>query len=186
MSIIILNRTGEVLISLEAADTKAAVIAAVAVKADLRGVDLRGADLSGVNLSVANLSGANLCLANLSGADLRGANLSWANLSGASLREANLSEADLSGANLNGVFGLSRAQNFVMQIQGSRNRIVAVDDDIRIGCQRNTLAGWLSQFEAAGEANSYTHYEIEEYGDHLRYIERRLEAWRKMKDEAAK
>jgi hypothetical protein len=95
-----------------------AIIAALAIHANLRDADLRGANLSGADLSGADLSGANLSRANLSGADLSGAYLSGANLSGANLSRANLSGANLSGAylssaNLSGAYlssaDLSRA-----------------------------------------------------------------------------
>ena len=61
----------------------AAVKAALAGDANLRGADLRGA----------NLGGADLGGANLRGADLRGADLRGANLRGANLRDANLGDA---------------------------------------------------------------------------------------------
>ena len=118
--------------------------------------------------------------AELSWADLRGADLSGANLRGADLREANLREADLREANLSEA-DLSEADNFVMQIQGSCHQIVAVDDDVRIGCQRRTLAKWLSVFQSIGTEHGYTAFQIEEYGDHLRYFARRMEAWQARK-----
>lgn len=87
----------------------------------------------------------------------------------AAVLEAISLKANLSGANLRD------AKNFVMQIQGSRHEMVAIDDDIRIGCQRNALATWLAVFASVGKVHGYTPYEIDEYGDHLRYIERRLD-----------
>ena len=157
MGMDILNRwTRAILLSSETAQTIAdAVVEAVQRGAELSWADLRGADLSG---------------ANLRGADLRGADLRGADLRGADLREANLSEADL-----------SEADNFVMQIQGSCHQIVAVDDDVRIGCQRRTLAKWLSVFQSIGTEHGYTAFQIEEYGDHLRYFARRMEAWQARK-----
>ncbi len=86
----------------EAATVKGAILAAIAVKADLSEADLSEADLSGADLSGANLSGANLSRANLSGANLSGADLSEADLSGANLPGADLPWADLSRANLSG------------------------------------------------------------------------------------
>ena len=115
----------------------------------LRGIDLAGADLSGANLRGANLSGADLSGANLSGANLSGANLSW---------------ADLSGANLSG------AKQYICQIHASRHAIVAIDDDVRIGCHRKPLAEWLETFEAVGQENKYTEAEIAEYGIWLKAI----------------
>src|SRR3990167_3355173 len=96
---------GSVLFSLETANLKLCVEAAVGGKADLHGADLVGADLHGANLSNADLVGADLVGADLHGADLCGANLSGANLRsanlyGANLSGANLSDADLYGANL--------------------------------------------------------------------------------------
>ena len=152
MGMDILNRwTRAILLSSETAQT----IADAVVEAVERGANLRGADLSG--------------------ADLRGADLSEANLRGANLRGADLREANLSGADLSG------ADNFVMQIQGSCHQIVAVDDDVRIGCQRRTLAKWLSVFQSIGTEHGYTAFQIEEYGDHLRYFARRMEAWQARK-----
>ena len=126
--------------------------------ANLSGADLRGADLSGANLSGANLSGADL-----RGADLSGADLHWANLSGANLRGANLSGANLRGAGL-------LARQYVCQIHASRHAIVAIDDDVRIGCRRRPLAEWLETFEPVGRENGYTEAEIAEYGGWLRQI----------------
>ena len=91
-------------------------------------------------------------------ANLRGADLRWANLRG-----ANLAEADLRGANL-------RAKQYICQIQASRHAMVAIDDDVRIGCQRKPLAQWLETFEAVGRENTYTEAEIAEYGGWLRQI----------------
>ena len=133
MKIQILSRfTGAVLFEHEAENNtiKLTMLAALEIRADLRGANLIGADLRGANLrwanlrvadlseadlseadlrvadlSEADLRGADLSEADLRGADLRGANLRWANLreadlSEADLRVADLSEADLSGANL--------------------------------------------------------------------------------------
>ena len=93
---------GSVLFSLETANLKLCVEAAVGGKADLHGADLSGADLYGANLRGANLRGADLVGADLHGADLCGANLSGANLRSANLYGANLSGANLSDANLCG------------------------------------------------------------------------------------
>ena len=126
----------------------------VTVEADaLRGADLRGA----------NLRGADLREANLLGADLRWADLRGANLRGADLREANLLGADLLGADL-------RAKQYLCQIHASRHAIYAIDDDVRIGCERHPLAEWLETFEAVGRENKYTEAEIAEYGGWLKAI----------------
>ena len=114
---------------------------------------LSGADLSGADLSWADLRGADL-----RGADLRGADLSWADLRGADLRGADLRGADL------------RAKQYLCQIHASRHGIVAIDDDVRIGCERKPLAEWLETFEAVGRENKYTEAEIAEYGIWLRAI----------------
>jgi len=105
---------GTVLWSGDAPDIKTALIAAVAARADLRGVNLReanlvGANLWGAKLREANLRGAdlwgvNLREANLWGAFLRGANLGGANLGGAYLWGANLRGANLGGADLRGAY----------------------------------------------------------------------------------
>ena len=91
-------------------------------------------------------------------ADLSGADLRWANLRG-----ADLSRANLLGANL-------RARQYVCQIHASRHAIVAIDDDVRIGCLHKPLAEWLETFEAVGRENGYTEAEIAEYGGWLRQI----------------
>jgi hypothetical protein len=114
MSISILHRfSGAVLFTSEESETLAAAVrAAIAARANLRGANLLGANLLGADLLGADLRGANLCDANLLGAnllgadlrdaDLRGANLLGADLLGADLRGANLCDANLLGANLLG------------------------------------------------------------------------------------
>ena len=94
----------------------------------------------------------------LSGADLSGADLSWADLRGADLRGADLRGADL------------RAKQYLCQIHASRHAIVAIDNDVRIGCERKPLAEWLETFEAVGRENKYTEAEIAEYGGWLKAI----------------
>jgi hypothetical protein len=74
-----------VLFATEAASLKAAVMAALKARADLRGANLYGADLRGANLYGADLRGANLHGADLHGADLRGADLHGADLRGAKI-----------------------------------------------------------------------------------------------------
>ena len=121
---------------------------------EIEGDSLINANLRGANLSGANLSGANLSGANLSGANLRGANLSGANLSGANLRSADLRSAD----------------QRVFRIDGSRHQITAIDDDVRIGCMRMSLADWLEQFETVGSREGYSPVEIAEYEAHLKHL----------------
>jgi len=110
------------------------------------------------------LSEANLSEANLRGADLRGANL----------REANLREADLSGADLREA-NLSAKQH-ISQIHGGRHIIVAINDDVRIGCKRKSLAEWLETFEAVGKDSGYSTAQIAEYKIYLKAIAAALEA----------
>jgi hypothetical protein len=116
--------------------------------ANLRKADLRGASLIGADLRRADLCGADLCGADLCGADLCGADLSW---------------ADLRGANL-------RCKQYVCQIHASRHVIVAIDNDVQIGCIRKLLAEWLETLQAVGRENEYTDAEIAEYGGWLRQI----------------
>ena len=97
------------------------------------------------------LRGANLRWAELHWADLHWADLHWADLRGADLREADL-----------------RCKQHVCAIHASRHAIVAIDDDVRIGCYRKPLAEWLETFEAVGRENKYTEAEIAEYGGWLR------------------
>ena len=74
-----------------------------------------------------------------------------------------LREADLRGADL-------RCKQYICQIHASRHAIIAIDDDLRIGCHRKPLAKWLKTFEAVGRENGYTEAEIAEYGGWLRQI----------------
>ncbi len=137
-------------------------------EANLSEANLSGANLSEANLSEANLSEANLSGANLRWADLRGADLRWAGLRGADLRGADLYGADLRGADLR--WADLHAKQYICQIHASRHAIVAIDDDVRIGCHRKPLAEWLETFEAVGRENKYTEAEIAEYGGWLRQI----------------
>jgi NAD-dependent dihydropyrimidine dehydrogenase PreA subunit len=86
-----------------------------------------------------------------------------------SLQGAYLQGADLRGADL------AQCNQYVAVIKASRNSIVAIDDDICIGCQRMTLAEWLEQFEAVGRAAGYTQQQIAEYGIYLKAIRDVLE-----------
>ena len=74
-----------------------------------------------------------------------------------------LSWADLRGADL-------RCKQVVCAIHASRHAIVAIDDDVRIGCERKPLAEWLETYKAVGEENKYTEAEIAEYGIWLKAI----------------
>jgi hypothetical protein len=203
MSFEILNRyTGAVIYTSKTADNisdavREAIAAGVNLScADLHSANLSDANLSGVNfrdtnLSYSNLSGSNLCGANLhfadlryvdfSGSDLRGANLRGADLSGANLEDVDFSGVDLSGANLYGT-NPSYSRNFVLQIQGSLHQIVAVDDDVRIGCQRHKLNWWLTNYKTVGEEYEYDESQIEEYGNHLLHVAKCLDLWKAWKD----
>jgi hypothetical protein len=150
---------------------------------DLHLANLSEADLRWADLRVANLSEADLSEADLSWADLSEANLRGANLLGADLHEADLSGADLSGADLSGAdlrwadlrWADLSAKQYACQIHASRHAIVAIDDDVRIGCRRRPLAEWLETFEAVGRVNKYTETEIAEYGIYLKAIRDVLE-----------
>ena len=142
----------------------------------LRGADLNGANLGGANLGVANLSGANLSEADLSEANLRGANLGGANLRGANLGGADLSEANLRGADLSGA-SAQTAMGDWLRIAGTRHALHALDEDnISIGCMRNTLAWWREHFRECGHENGYTLEQIEEYRMHIEYAAQWLAA----------
>jgi len=117
-----------------------------------------GADLSGANLSYADLSDADLSYADLSGADLRGTNLRGINLRGTNLSYANLSYADLIGADLSGAnlsyADLSGADLSYADLSGADLPIFCrwaysiVNNDIKIGCKKNTIEGWESFFKS--------------------------------------
>jgi hypothetical protein len=129
---------GNLIFETDAESLGAAVLAAIAAKANLSGAnlfgaDLSGADLSGANLFGADLSGANLFGANLSGANLSRANLSRANLSRADLSRANLSRADLSGANL------SRADLYEIKISQEKLKAILATRTI---LPDGNLVGW--------------------------------------------
>ncbi len=143
--------------------------------ADLQDADLQGAYLRGADLQGAYLRGAYLRGADLRDADLQGAYLRGADLRGAYLRGADLRDADLQGAYLRGAY-LHQCKQYVAVIPGSRHSIGVIDDDIRIGCQRMTLAEWLERFEAVGREAGYTEPQIAEYGIYLKAIRDVLEA----------
>ena len=110
-------------------------------------------------------SAADLRNANLSEADLRNANLSAADLSAADLRNANLSEADLRGSEC------LHAQGDFIRLAGTRHAVIATDENnVSIGCIRNTLAWWREHFDTAGRKENYTAAQIEEYRLHIEYV----------------
>ena len=87
-----------------------------------------------------------------------------ADLSGADLRRADLSGADLSEANL------SEVKQRVVQISATRHQIVAIDDEVRIGCRRQRLGWWVDNYQEVGEAEGYSEAEIELYGRLLKAL----------------
>jgi len=89
-----------------------------------------------------------------------------------------LSDADLRGAVLRDAV-LSGAKQYVLRIQGSCHEINAIDDDVRVGCVRQTLAEWLLNFEAIGKREHYTTEQIAEYCLHLKHIAAVLELHKK-------
>ncbi len=98
MNIQIKNRWNQnIILETDAESLGAAIIEALAAKANLNGANLGGVELSG-----AELRGAELCGADLRGADLKCVDLSFANLREADLRDADLRDADLRDANLGG------------------------------------------------------------------------------------
>ena len=70
---------------------------------------------------------------------------------------------------------LLECKQYIAVIRVSRHSIVAIDDDIMIGCQRMTLAEWLERFEAIGREAGYTEQQIAEYGIYLKAIRDVLE-----------
>ena len=131
--------------------------------------DLRFADLSSADLRFADLRFADLRFADLRFADLRFADLRFADLRFANLSFANLSDADFSDADL------SDAKQKIILITGSRHSIYAIDNDIRIGCQRQSLEDWLKNYKDVGEKEGYTSEQIREYGLYLKAIAEILE-----------
>lgn len=83
---------------------------------------------------------------------------------------ADLTGVDLTGADLTGA-NLSKAKQVILQFIASRHQVVSIDDDVKIGCKRNSLAWWLENYKQVGESEKYTPDQIEEYGLILRHIE---------------
>lgn len=144
-------------------------------RAVLSGDDLTWAQLDGAFLRNACLSGANLTRANLFQADLKGANLSKANLNGANLFQADLRNANLQGASLRNatLVGASFAGVQGKQIVSyvyNKHTAVYVDGCVDIGCQNNSVAHWLENYEVIGKKHSYTDEEISHYGNFIKYV----------------
>jgi len=125
-------------------------------KHDLRYANLYCADLTGANLSNATLSRANLRYADLRGADLRCANLYCADLRCADLSRVKIYCANLTGINLKH-----------LKKQGSRNYLIAIKNQIQIGCEIHSFDWWLRNYKECGEENDYTEEEIAEYKSYI-------------------
>jgi hypothetical protein len=145
-------------------------LGAIATGSYLRGADLSGAILKNADFRECDFRGAHLLDVDFSGAKLQGADFRDAYMHG-----VNLLGADLTGASLEGAIGL-KCKQYVAIIRASRGSIVAIDDDISIGCKRMTLAEWLERFEAVGREARYTEAQIAEYGIYLRAIRDVLES----------
>ena len=123
---------------------------AILTGADLTGADLTGADLTGVDLA---------------GADLTEADLTGAVLTGAVLTDAVLRRADLSNSNCGTALG-----DF-LRITGTSHPICAIDEEnVSIGCMRNSLAWWREHYSAVGRNERYSAAQIEEYRLHIEYV----------------
>ena len=136
---------------------RAEVLKQYRVDKNLTEADLRGANLREANLGGADLGRASLHEANLREADLGGADLGRANLREADLRGANLQEADLTWTDL-------YAKQRIVQVISSGRQIIAIDDDVRIGCLRHPLAYWLEHYQAIGTQEGYSKAQIALYG----------------------
>ena len=64
-----------------------------------------------------------------------------------------------------------------LNIQGSRHALYAVSlTELGIGCRVYPVTEWLKRYKAIGRANGYTPEEIAEYGLHIKYAAKWLEA----------
>ena len=58
-----------------------------------------------------------------------------------------------------------------VQIQGSRHLITHHSPGhLAIGCMVEPIPEWLADYKIIGEAEGYTGEQIEEYGNHIRYM----------------
>ena len=120
---------------------QAAIAEIAAARAEHRSANLEGAYLEGANLEGAYLGNADLRRADLADADLRRAYLGNADLRRADLADADLRRADLADADLHegtrvlqlGPIGPHRVYATVLAISGQA-------EDVRLGCERGTLA----------------------------------------------
>ena len=171
MTIQILHRySNAVLFEHAGATTAEAVVAAVAVDANLKGAYLAGAYLRGAAVGLANLAGANL-----EGANLKGANLAGANLEGAYLRGANLAGATLKrGEKL-----IGERPIFQVGPIGSRSDVLVAyitDQGLRLdaGCQRQITR---DVFDARLSRTHSGNQHEREYRAALALLDAHVEIW---------
>ena len=123
------------------------------------------ADAIGAAAKEALASRAVLMGAVLTDADLTGADLTDADLTDADLRDADLTGADLSKSN-----GGTALGDF-LRITGTRHPIIAIDEEnVSIGCMRNSLAWWSEHYADTGQSQGYSAKQIEEYRLHIEYV----------------
>ena len=91
-----------------------------------------------------------------------GVNLECANLQG-----ANLEDANLEGANLEDAKNISLP---IFNISGTRHPIFAMDDFIKIGCEKHLIKEWLEDYKTIGTQFGYTDEEITEYYGYIQMI----------------
>lgn len=116
-----------------------------------------------------------------SGIDLTEAGLFRANLTRADLTEANLAEAGLSYAHLTlanltiakQTLTIKKDDSEVVFIEGSRHRLLAVQDYVKIGCEEHHIDYWLESFREAGKKYDYSDAQIEEYHGYLLRVDKR-------------
>lgn len=161
-------------------------------KANLRGANLRGARLNNATLWGAYLEGAVLDYASLlrtdlsyavldsaslKRADLQGANLCRASCEGTDFEDARMYGALLDGASFVGakVTRETLRDEWKITIQGSMHVITATPECVRIGCRELTVKEWLQKVEVIGMVEGYSWTQIEEYRQHLQWIQKMME-----------
>ena len=161
--------SGEVIFTAKGATTiAAAVVMAVAARANLDGASLIRATLAGAILDGANLAGANLAGANLDGANLARAYLAGANLDG----------ANLAGANLDGAKLLSDRPIIQIGPIGSRcSYVVAYLTDAGVRVSAGCFFGSLDEFRAAVIKTHGESIHAREYAAAIALIEMHAECW---------
>jgi len=86
-------------------------------------------------------------------------------LTGAVLTDAVLRRADLSNSNCGTALG-----DF-LRITGTSHPICAIDEEnVSIGCMRNSLAWWSEHYADTGQSQGYSAKQIEEYRLHIEYV----------------